>query len=466
MILCVRIVAVRMALFCMFQTHNQTNYSSSESTGTRLTDLNDDCLLEIFSLHLLDLQDFCSLAETCKRFREIVSRNVPKDIEFERKSHGDRIITRFDKYGDKVYQSETISKVFKNFGSMLKEVSIDNGCINNKSWEFLINLVAHHCEDDLKTLSIRNAELTHTTALQLRPIFKSLERLFLHRSRSVDDSAIFTGLDELVDLRIAWVANCEAILKNTFPKLEVFEYVKDGDNADVPTFLIIRPDNELCAQPLMDFIQRHPTLKELSICFDCGEKTATKILEVIVNSCKDLEKLYFNGGEEMSVAPFQPIYALKSLTSLEMGMVYFEDFDFFSPLRELRELRFLFCNLPEDTNQFATLSQLTKLKIQMFDNLIDIVGIIRCVTNLEEFTIGHEHNDFGLDEETLSRIVAVVKGRSNQITLKCNYDVGLKSQETGNLTLLPIVDDSYNSLSEDSDDSESDSSDGQSMFFY
>lgn len=79
-----------MCFYFIFQKRDATTKSPVEpcntKAGTQLQDLNDDCLLEIFS-KVRNIMDLCYIAEVCKRFRSItqsvcvVGKSFKVDVE-------------------------------------------------------------------------------------------------------------------------------------------------------------------------------------------------------------------------------------------------------------------------------------------------------------------------------------------------------------------------------------------------
>lgn len=100
-----------------------------------ITDLNEYCLLEIFSLKSLTLMDLCSLAETCTNFQHIITERI-----FPREFHVD--ITRDGNYQFKTthylhssyhraHSAHESERLFKNFGSIVTAISIRNVEVRN-----------------------------------------------------------------------------------------------------------------------------------------------------------------------------------------------------------------------------------------------------------------------------------------------------------------------------------------------
>ncbi len=402
-----------------FQTHNNSHLpiELTNTTGTNLQNLNDDCLLEIFSSKSLNLMDLCSLAETCKRFRYITQCISPKKLSVA------RLYTNTYELEARNYMYETsmrkdVVRIFRSLGSFLSAVSINIVCYRYINEDFfLLNLVAHHCVDNLESLTIDNVRIPEIFAVKSKPIFKRLKLLDMDSVSFPVNTTLFTELNSLTELKIDSVDIYEAILENSFPKLKKFIFYSHSN-----------PQEKPISSTFESFFSRHKALKIIK--FDSyiyEERCKIIILQTISDSCKELEKLTIEMGELSSSHHLQPLKSLKLLKSLDLRSVTCDNLKFFSSLTELRELCLSYCCPPIDVNQFASLTQLTKLRM-CFARSCDesvVVDIISKLTILEELTIyGNHHlaNDFILDEQLMEQIVDVVKGRQYMLTLRCNVD--------------------------------------------
>lgn len=412
-----------------------------------MQDLNDHCLQEIFGLDNLDLLDLCSLAETCKHFDNITQTVSPKVLSFQRNG-GNGITVHFQKYLSKIYKPADVSRIFKNFGTRLTEISIDNG-YEKESCTFLIDLIARHSEDTLKYLSIRLHDTPISSVVSLKPIFKKLELLHLEHSsykyELTHDSSLFAGMDSLVELRVFWLEGCDTILESTFPKLTRFEYAKE-------TYLpcLTNPVAERVTNMLTNFISRHIALEKLTVRFDCDSKCLTNILQSISNSCKNLVDLTLSCGLMNADIYLHPLNQLKSLVTLRLRDVLFNDFELFAKMTKLRDLCLLYCTLPHNENQFVSLSRLIKLRIRLeaCDDNIDVIGIVSRLPDLEELEISSDARwpQYRLDEKTVYKVGSLVSKRSKKLILKCKFKFDCrKTGGTENLKLLRYVDHSENS---------------------
>lgn len=407
-------------LVIVFQDNNEEeNQRSTNATGTYLEHFNEYCLLKIFEEESLSWMDLCSVAECCKRFQRISQRVFPKDLSV-RGGNGRYDVASRKYLHRKDRASQSIERIFKNFGACLAEVSISPK-YRHESQEppnSLLHLVTEYiCEDTLKSLKIRGLEIPAVLTVKLKTIFEQLLLLDLANVSVVDDdTTVFADLKSMIELR---VEKCDAIIRGKiFSKLERFTYRSDSP----------------IDQPLTTFIRSHPNLTKLNLSTRVHDKTDnTRILKVIVNSCKELKELSLDIGR-IKPSSLRKLQSLKSLNILKLCGVKCDDFKFLSTMTELRELHLFVCrSLPGESSQFAFLAQLTTLHIQggRISGGVDVVGMINELINLEELAVVGMWTTFVLNEETFSKIVDVVKERKNVLTLRCdfNFVLNLKSCE-------------------------------------
>lgn len=131
----------------MFQANDNQKLpiELTNTTGTYLQDINEDCLIEIFSLKSLSLMDLCSIAESCSRFQLISQRLFPKNLRVYGKGHGLYDVASSEYLNNNDLSSQAIERILKNFGSFLSEISITSYCEEREHEEqshFMLNLVS------------------------------------------------------------------------------------------------------------------------------------------------------------------------------------------------------------------------------------------------------------------------------------------------------------------------------------
>ncbi|XP_037044401.1 uncharacterized protein LOC119080256 [Bradysia coprophila] len=215
---------------------NETPVELMNMTGTHLQDLNEYCLLDIFTTKTLDLTDLCSIAETSKRFKEIVRRIIPKELRLSTENvHLYEV--NLGKYQLRSWMSDEgrkdLKRIFKSFGSLLLKVSVNSAGIRYDAFNtelLLLQLITIHCVGNLKSLnlSLNNENLVMrippALAAELRPIFEQLQIIHLKNVFVDGDITLFANCNSLVDLELINVRNC-LILENAFPKLNTFTYI-------------------------------------------------------------------------------------------------------------------------------------------------------------------------------------------------------------------------------------------------
>lgn len=395
----------------LFQANDKNQVTNT--TGTSIEHLNEYCLLEIFSVKSLTVDDLCSIAETCTLFQQITRRVFPKDLDIKINSSWEWEYV----FSSRRYEEQDIvdaERILKNFGSILTEIVIHGvgKWLGGTSYDLVVQLVAEYCVDSLDSLKIWDenskidVKLSVDTTVKLKPILKRLQILHLSYVDIVEDETLFADCDSLVELSVACVDGMRPLLGNTFPKLERFtcidNYLDEVDEVD----------------QVAHFISRHPKLTTLHLDGACC------ILQTIGSSCKELEELSIE--YRCYSCSLQPLPTLKSLKILELFFANGADLKFLSDLPQLIELRLheFEKQKPDDFGQFALLTQLTKLHLERMKGLVasDVVEIIKRLINLEELSVA-----VTLDEQTFSRIVGLVKGRPHVLTLECKFDFNWKN---------------------------------------
>lgn len=387
----------------------------------------EDCLLEIFSMKTLDLMDMCSIAETCKRFRSIIiERIIGKTICFR--------CERYSSFKTHKLKHETdnrsdIETIFRNFGSCFSTVLAFG---NDKRQEnFLFRLIKLHCKDVLKSLCIIHMRIPATISNDLRPVFKRLSILSLSSVTNDANKSTFEGLDSLANLEVCRVKNDCSILENTFTQLESFTYLTTNVVTAEQCSESENQDHQ-SLENILSFLKRHSGLRSLDIDVECDQNCWMFILKTIGDSCTKLHKLTIGTGCDWymySSVLLQPLQKLKSLKSMKLTGVSFEDFQVFSSLTDLRELELQLCVLPRDAEQFGCLAQVTSLSLigsEPTSGDFDMADIVRHLVNLVNFVA---LKLFSLDVATLTKIVSIVKERSNVLTLVCTCDFSVNSEE-------------------------------------
>lgn len=387
----------------------------TNKADTNLHNLNEDCLLEMFSVDTLSVMDLCSLSETCTRFQKIVRRVFPTKLEITFRGE-----TEYDVTSSKSSTSRTkkllenqgnddIEIILRNCGSSLCGLTINSyRDSSDERLSFLLNLVSKYCVDALESPDIDCEKVSEISTVKSNPIFnRRLQALVLNGINIRDGLDFFDDLESLIELTFENVTGCSPILETSFPKLKRF------------TFIDYRVDDF----SLQKFITHHPRLKTLRIIVHKFRKNRTGFLQEIVSNCTELEELNLNIGSERHEYSLLPLQSLKRLKTLKLWYVPCNNLSFIPGMANLRELWFMCCSPPKD--EIVHLTQLTKLRIYHRDHYVDVVDVIKRLINLEEFKVGY----FTLKEKTFINIVEIVKGRPNVLTLFCSFDFSYDSKK-------------------------------------
>ncbi|XP_037051417.1 uncharacterized protein LOC119085211 [Bradysia coprophila] len=427
-------------------TVDQTNVNAAlpieltNTTGTYLHHMNEDCLLQIFSSDSLTPTDLCSLAETCTRFQQITQRVFPKGFSIERNHYccdhsymdEDRCQYRFKSGTQSIcYENaEDVERILKNFGPHLSTLLISCD-------ETVANLVAKYCDDiSLNDLRIEDIRSIECLSVKLKPIFQRLLTLVIVGCHLViDATTLELNCDSLIELIIVSSTGCGAILSNTFPNLDRFTF----RHSDVYSA------NE-SSDLLSAFIGRHRRLRALKVSV---ASCTSDLLHTIGKSCNELENLNFKGWNYNGFSyfsDFSGLAKLKKLTvtfssleySLNIALLQapklletvkvccmcegqVQVFDILSKMGNLRALHLNCCRFDQSAIPWKMLKQLRKLSFADCSNFYhtELFNVLRELPNLEELKFYY----FVLKAAEFAKIVKMLEGRSNVLTLRCMFDI-------------------------------------------
>ncbi|XP_037031225.1 uncharacterized protein LOC119070828 [Bradysia coprophila] len=433
----------------------------TNTTGTYLTDLNDDCLYEIFSRTSLNIMDLCSVAETCTRLKAIATRIFTK-------------LHKSCKFNEMSLQTiHEMRRMLINFGSSITDLTIGPSYELEQHYDGIaarvLDLVIRCCSKTLESLRLKDFQISDHLIGKLRPMFAKLKLLHIDDGYIGDGKQLFANCASLIELKVTNWENDEngMIFENKFPKLERFKYKRSHDDYD--------------DYDLETFVSNHKGLKALSMGnfhADCSS-----LLPVIAKNCTDLEKLNITGHHYDS--PYNYVEALKSLLTLKKltklkikcdkenvtkflkelpqlsSLEYLElwfaqsDAEFIPALSELKNLKVLRlrdCNHLKNVDALANLDKLTELSIlipsptAIVDIEIDIVALVKRLTDLKKLTIGL--HSITVDRQMFLRLVSVVRERPGRLPSPLEvkafsiqhqaFDLQLDSKNHEFVTLEPV----------------------------
>lgn len=155
---------------------------SGKRAQLSITDLNDDCLVEIF--RLLPVKDLWNVVDTCRRFR------IAGKMAFPLINQASNMMVEYD--DDREEESvEEINAVLMKFGSEISELKIVAICGSTHHTIFRLD----HCGEKLKTLYLQNLHINTDMASQIKAIAENLDSLILEDC-DIDDSAETNFLSE------------------------------------------------------------------------------------------------------------------------------------------------------------------------------------------------------------------------------------------------------------------------------
>lgn len=323
-------------------------------------DLNDYCLLDIFTSDSLTATDLCSLAETCERFKQLAERAFPYKFSILRdwsENYSEPDISNVT--GEK----EDIDRILKRFGSRLDEFAIDDTNLH------IVELVAKYCgnvtlsrlemhgitdDDDIRTRHVGGSALwnvrewaqrqrkrfsleklkknrffrfhrrgqSHSSPpvasgpediiVQLKSIF---QRLLALDVSSFDFSIMGNNLncDSLTYLKITGSNGIVALLENNFPNLLELEIEEKGVRNNIAGGIDI-------TGAVSDFIGRHTGLNHLALS-GASMYCNNELISTIGNSCENLDTLFLENlkNPEISFDISKPL-SMPQLTELNTNI--------------------------------------------------------------------------------------------------------------------------------------------------
>lgn len=164
--------------------------------GTRLTDLNDDCLISIF--RHLRLRDLNAVSATCKRFRAIAINHVYRYQPSLQHFDIGRLVRRYGVEDARCY--------LQQFGQLIQHIDFDNGIFldlpNFICTEEIFTLIVEWCMIGLKSLQTRKLYLDSKTISYTSSIFSNLTKLETDNHLNLD--AILPKCAKLTELYL-WI---------------------------------------------------------------------------------------------------------------------------------------------------------------------------------------------------------------------------------------------------------------------
>lgn len=279
-------------------TRNDQN--SNDISGTTISDLNDDCLMEVFNR--LSIKSLCNVAEVSKRFKQ----NAETVFSLEYKCFDPIKLYSLNDGHFEVTLNE-FRNVLKNFGSLINELTVSKMTFKSSQNNRILDLILKYCKGTLKTLELDGFTIKGIMVQKLTPVVESLEKLILNGC-DVDDSIgnLLKHCGGLKKLKICdqqyGFQDCR-FLEQEYPNLQSFTLKSVG---------LIRQSN------LNVFVTKNPNIQKIKIKNCDGVKD--KIFGLIADKLNNLEKLSINltDYDSLFTNNLDPIKKMKNLKKLEL----------------------------------------------------------------------------------------------------------------------------------------------------
>lgn len=283
-------------------THNENETSEEVDGPTKITDIIDDCLEQIFKY--LMLQDLINLADACKRFE------TPVELTFASMYKG-KVVKLYPNRCSNGLEpiklvADTIQiiglssclKVLRYFGNQIAKLSIQFYCLCKDQKATIAQYMNEHCAGSLNHIKIHGA--TEQVMVNWTKPFSNAESIELWVSDLGDLNMWFPNMRRLV---LHGKVKC---IKNTFPRLEELE--------------IFTYEYEIKKESVAEMLRLNPHLKKLRLFGGGYDKKYMKRVDIyfqslsILHICCDEKFFNLNGS---------PIH-LKSVTEfhIDLGQIY------------------------------------------------------------------------------------------------------------------------------------------------
>lgn len=149
------------------------NSSSAAASPTRIWDLNEDCLLEVYK-HM-ELRDLCHIADACRWFRETSQAHFAS-LKVKMIYLGDVCLDE----GSLVRRVLNISSLLRNFGGYMESIkvwSVDAYSGKLGYDQRIVQLICRYCYGTLIELILLRYSMTVDIAVAMRPLLLHLQKL-------------------------------------------------------------------------------------------------------------------------------------------------------------------------------------------------------------------------------------------------------------------------------------------------
>lgn len=458
----------------------ETNTNGSQVnptvSGTTISELNDDCLIEIFNN--LSIVDLCAVGATCIRFNQITQAVFARDhrsIDFgqakQEKHKSSKLIC------DRLTLHET-RNLLLHFGHVINQIHVDSSAFKTKNLHRIFDLIVRHCPN-LNVLSINDVYLKNSTIMRCRTLFNGLSELKTRECHMRNGhKQIFKNCGNLSKLEVKSEYSMDgSSLRMSFENLRSASLISICCITADDLYRFIELNTKLknlviinCAYIYDEIFEKIgvllPELESLSISIDDFTNLAQNLNHLLsLNSLKELklncslysiatfvhklaekgviEVLHISGGvlDEHLV---DALCACKSLKSLKLGSM---------PSMHDRFLKKLAENLPNLTEFHLTECQ-----------TMTVDGIVKFVDKAAKLkTLNIVNSTIAINEYLYMSLVEILRSRNHTLTLNYSRCMALLPAETRNQfknyvtvaqlsTLLSDEDEYFYRGSDDDDD--------------
>lgn len=398
----------------------------------------------------LELDDICSISETCKKLKMLSSDYFQRKYN-DKLMDGMRIVAVKGKI-----EFQPNERCVRSFSRCFDNVIVNIGLPQSRKLDIckldVPSFIRKYCDAYLSSIQFKSMFLYHSFGDSIASVLKNVETVkftacdlegtyhqMLRHCRNVKYLTVGENYGNKID----------ELLLETYPKLEHFNCIYYG--------------RVLMTNNLKIFLRQHPNLKRLSWCFHARIRETTfsdktlECIEVIVENGKSLQELFlsFDGTYNLTSISdkLKEICDREHFKRLELDFRYstlgykltkmiIEHGEQLTTLKSLSGL--YLCHFFEYGNHFlSTLSVMKHLRILQLDSVASMKRLnnIRFdgLLNLEELHIGTL-----LDVKFVQKIICQVKNLKIVSILRCNsafsrLDVPMLNIERKKLCDNPLV---------------------------
>lgn len=346
--------------------------AAAAANRTSLTDLNEDCLLEVFGQ--LTVIDLSAIEQTCLRFQAIAQNIFSKRhriFDFDEK----------DKIGDGVripYTLHTIRNIIVSFGALITELNISAYVSDPINRERIANMLERHCHN-LETLRLHDFYFTRKCQPIFGKLFGRLTSLTLGECDLEEKCSVLKLMERCENLTSLKLESCGKLgnrcIDIAYPKLEEFSIES------------LYTDDET----LYAFFERNGKLKRLKI--SQGGYLGNDVFAQIAMHLKQLESLsiVLNGFDDF-VHSLTNLLTLNHLKELKLNCSLYSISGFVNRLAEKNTIELLHITdgvLNEQLiDALCKCKRLTSVKLGSMPNVHDRF-LLELAKNLPQLTEFH-----------------------------------------------------------------------------